>query len=355
MLIRDIIAVIEAYAPVALQESWDNTGLQCGDAGAECTGVMLCVDVTPEVIKEAADKGCNLVVSHHPMIFRGLKRVVGATVDEFCIIDAIRLGVAVYSCHTALDSARGGVSYTLAENLGGKIIRALHPSDSHLLQLTVVTPRHRAEDIRAALTDAGASKSLEQDTVLNNSSVEDDVDTGIPVLSIHHEPLTSIVLTVSPTERGRITAALDGMPDTTYTFTRLEETDTGIGLGALAVLDKPMPVPDFLRRVKNACGTPVLRCNRHTLDEPVSRIAVCGGAGGEFVADAVAAGAQVYVTADLRYHDFGEWADRILLVDAGHFETESCTKSIFMQLFKEKFANFAVYISASEQNPIKYF
>lgn len=355
MLVRDIIAAIEAYAPSALQESWDNTGLQCGDTGAECTGVMLCVDATPQVIEEAAAKGCNMVVSHHPMIFHGIKRVTGATVAERSLIAAIRLGVSVYSCHTALDSTCGGVSYALAESLGAEVVRALRPADCRLLRLTVFVPRDRAADIRAALADAvAATRAVEQEGTLSESDTETDDATGLPLLSITHQPLTSIEMTVSPVARGRITAALDGMPEVTYSFARLEEVDPALGLGAVATLDRPVAAADFLQRVKDVCGTPALRCTRFNPDTVIERIAVCGGAGGEFVADAVDAGAQVYVTADVRYHDFGEWADHILLVDAGHFETESCTKSIFMRLFKEKFANFAVYISASEQNPIKY-
>lgn len=263
MQVKDVISAIESFAPPALQESWDNTGLQTGAPEAECTGVLICLDPTEEVVAEAVSRGCNLVVSHHPLLFRGLKHITGATPVERTVVAAIRAGVAIYSSHTALDSTRGGVSYAIARSLGARVERVLHPAP------------------------------------------------GTPA-------------------------------------------DSGEGLGVVAVFPAPLSVADFAARVKQACGAEVLRCSSPATGLAISRIAVCGGAGGEFIADAVTARADAYLTADVRYHDFGEWADRIFIVDAGHYETESCTKMLFMQLIKEKFANFAVYISATEKNPINY-
>lgn len=263
MQVKDVISAIESFAPPALQESWDNTGLQTGDAEAECTGVLICLDPTEEVVAEAVRRECNLVVSHHPLLFRGLKHITGATPVERTVVVAIRAGVAIYSSHTALDSARGGVSYAIARSIGARVERVLRPA-------------------------SGSS------------------------------------------------------------------ADAGEGLGVVAVFPEPLIPADFIARVKHACGSGILRCTAPADGLAISRIAVCGGAGGEFIPDAVAACADAYLTADVRYHDFGEWADRIFIVDAGHYETESCTKMLFMQLIKEKFANFAVYISATEKNPINY-
>lgn len=263
MQVKDVISAIESFAPPALQESWDNTGLQTGDPEARCTGVLICLDPTEQVVAEAVSRGCNLVVSHHPLLFRGLKHITGATPVERTVVAAIRAGVAIYSSHTALDSARGGVSYAIARSLGAHVESVLHPAP------------------------------------------------GAPA-------------------------------------------EAGEGLGVVAVFPEPLSVDEFAARVKQACGAEVLRCTALVPGLAISRIAVCGGAGGEFIPDAVAARADAYLTADVRYHDFAEWADRIFIVDAGHYETESCTKMLFMQLIKEKFANFAVYISATEKNPINY-
>ena len=354
MLIRDIILVIERFAPLSLQEEWDNSGLQCGDASVECTGVMLCLDVTPDVIEEASTRGCNLVVSHHPMIFRGIKCLTGATVAERCIVAAISHNIVVYSSHTALDSADGGVSHALAALLGARVRRVLHPMDAEMLRLTVYAPREKADDVQTALADSLSPGAI---IASDSQSLRQDMEEAhnVPVINLIHRPLTSFSLTVSALQRHDAETALIGFGhDVTYSFERLADRDLRYGLGVVAELPEAISVEHFIKRVKDALGASVLRCSRTVPGAMVRRIAFCGGAGGEFIPDAVRSGADAYVTADIRYHDFGEWGSSILLVDAGHFETETCTKMILMQLIKEKFANFAVYIAASEHNPITY-
>lgn len=356
MQIRHIISAIEAYAPPALQESWDNSGLQVGDASAECTGVMICLDPTEEVVAEAMSKGCNLVLSHHPLLFKGLKRITGATPVARCVATAIRHNVAIYSAHTSLDSAEGGVSYALAAALGARVTRVLHPAADSLLRFTVYTPRDKADDVRAALADADYRGIVRTDCEASVESVSDDA-AGIPLLDIRHEPLTSFSMTVRSSRRGDVETALAGMGSavSSYTVQGLEQSDMSIGLGTVAELPAPVSAREFIAMVKRACGASVVRCSAgKAAQREIKRIAMCGGAGGEFIPDAVRAGADAYLTADVRYHDFGEWGDRIFIADAGHYETESCTKMLFMCLIKEKFANFAVYISATEQNPINY-
>ncbi len=360
MLIKHIISAIEEFAPLALQEKWDNTGLQVGDPSAECSGVLLCLDVSESVVAEAVERGCNLVVSHHPLLFRGLKRITGATPSERCVLAAIKYGVAIYSSHTALDSAVGGVSNAIAQSIGAKVERVLHPSENGPLKLVVYTPRHLAEDVRAAIADAadefgGGVPVVAADAVKTESTRTEDAD-GVPMLELNHTPYASLSMTISSERRREVESVLSGMGDEiTYQFIRLSESDSRTGLGVVARFDKPIALDAFMDRVKSACGADVLRCSELPFpDAEVQRVAVCGGSGGEFISDAVRAGADAYITADVRYHDFAEWGDRILIVDAGHYETESCTKTLFMQLIKEKFANFAVYISATEKNPINY-
>lgn len=260
--VSDIIQAIEDFAPLRLQEPWDNTGLQVGDASAECTGVLVCVDVTEGVIAEACRRGCNMVVSHHPLLFKGLKSITGATVVERAVISALRSGVAIYSSHTAMDSTRGGVSHEMARRLGAAVTAVLSPA-------------------------AGS--------------------------------------------------------------------DGSVGLGVVAEFDVPITRRLFLDRVKAAFGSPVVRSTQPIAsDVELRRIAMCGGAGGEFIAKAVAAGAQAYISSDTRYHDFVDFRDSIWLIDIGHFESECCTKDIFYRVISEKIPNFAVYYSDTEDNPIKY-
>lgn len=256
--IADIISAIEHAAPLSLQEGYDNAGLQVGDASQPCTGVLLCVDVTPAIIAEAVSRGCNMVVSHHPLFFKGIKQLTGATLQQQAAIEAIRRGVAVYSAHTNLDSAADGVNRTLARMLGL---------------------------------------------------------TGISPLVPAAEPMT--------------------------------------GLGSAGTLAPALTADELIARIKQACGSPIVRCTAPPA-EAISRLALCGGSGGSLIPDAVASGAQAYLTSDVRYHDFVDWQDKIFIIDIGHYESENCTKRIFYHLLSEKFPNFAVYYSETEKNPINY-
>ena len=257
--IGDIIDVIEGFAPLSLQETWDNSGVQAGDVSEPCTGVMVALDHSEEVVAEAVAAGCNLVVAHHPIIFRPLKRLVGSTSSERSVIAAIRSGVTLYSAHTSLDNARDGVSYEIARRLGLEDVEVLSPSGG---------------------------------------------ETGSGVV-------------------GRLKGG-------------------------------PVKASEFVALVKERFGAPVARCSLFDGDKEIERVALCGGSGGSFIDDAISAKADAYLTGDVRYHDFQEHHNDILIVDIGHFETEECTKSIFYRLVREKFPNFAVQYSKSEKNTILY-
>ncbi len=260
MKISRIIESIEDVAPLRLQESYDNSGLQTGDPEAEASGVLLCVDPTEEILDEAAARGCNLVVSHHPLLFHGLKCVAGRNRPERVLQKAIRTGITIYSSHTALDSATSGISRRMAAMLG-------------LTNVQVLVP---------------------------NANCSDE------------------------------------------------------GLGAVGDLTCPMNVTDLLQNVKRTFGCKVLRTSAPLPQGKIGRVALCGGSAGEFVPEAIAAGAQVYITADCKHNQFLDHAHRILLVDAGHFETEECCKQIFLDILTEKFPNFAVCKSETEKNHIIY-
>lgn len=263
VLVKDIISVIEQFAPPRLQESYDNSGLQVGDVDAECSGVLLCVDVTPAVIDEAVARHCNLVVSHHPLLFKGLKRIAGATPVEVSVMKAIAAGVSVYSCHTSVDNATDGVSWVMARKLGLDNVRVLAPQPGNL-----------------------------------------SADTGSGTVGDYLCPLT---------------------------------------------------VGELVARVKSEFSSPVVRCTEPpAMDAQVTRVAMCGGAGGFLIGNAIAEGVQAFITSDTRYHDFVDYAGRIFIIDIGHFESEQCTKEIFYHVIKEKFPTFALYYSEIEKNPINY-
>ncbi len=258
--IRQIADMLEQTAPLSLQESYDNCGLIVGDFSAVCTGALLTVDVTPDIVREAADAGCNLIVAHHPLIFHGLKHLLdGGSAVEQAVIAALRGGIAVYVCHTALDNAPSGVSARMAAMLG--------------------------------LTD---------------------------------------VTILAPDASGRA------------------------GSGVVGSLPSPVTASSFVQMVKAAFDSPVARCSAYDMDAPISRVALCGGSGSFLIPNAIAAGAQAFVTSDTKYHDFVDNAHRILITDIGHHESENCTKDIFYHVIKEKFPNFAVRYARLDVNPIIY-
>lgn len=367
----EIIAAIEAVAPPGLQESWDNSGLQLGDRAVECTGVLVCVDVSPAVIDEAIKLGCNLVISHHPLLFKGLKSITGADPVGASVLNAVAKGITVYSCHTAIDNAPApwGVSHAMAAQLGVHVNRILAPMAAPWLMLTVMVPRAEADSVRMAMFDAGAGAidpyeccSFNTDGIGTFQALEGAHPFAGKVNGkIHYEPETRIDAVVPTWLRDRVEAAmLEVHPYETpaYHFTAVANRDRYAGLGVVGTLDERMAPRDFISRVKQAFGSPAARCTAVDDDPeapPISRVAMCGGSGGEFIARAFNAGAQAYITADIRYHDFVDWRDRILLVDLGHFETEQCTKDIFYSIISQKFANFAIYKSQVETNPINYF
>lgn len=258
--VRDIARAIEKTAPVALQESWDNSGLQLGVPAAPVTGVMLTLDVTTEAVDHAINTGCNLIVSHHPLIFKGLKSITDTTDVQMAVRRAIRADIAVYSAHTSLDNAPEGPSAYLASALGATIAGPLVP------------------------TAPGAAT----------------------------------------------------------------------GTGVTARLPHPMTAQQFIAHVKNTLGPQVIRCTApDKAPRPISTVAICTGAGGSFITDAARHNADAYITGDIRYHDFVDWQNHLLLVDIGHYESEIVTRDIFEHILRQDFPELRIELF-NQPNSILY-
>lgn len=358
MKVSHIIAALEEFAPLSLQESWDNSGLQIGlppESDGECTGVMLCVDVTPAVIAEAGTKGCNLVVSHHPLIFKGFKCIAGRSLQERAAADAIRAGIAVYSSHTALDSTEGGISYAMAEKIGARVLRALAPAPVSMVMMSVVCPRAMAEDVRLILL--AAQPAADSFDISGERMVPDSSIPG--AFSIVHEPLCRVEVRVKASESARLAASLKSMPGSErlrINVLKLDSDDRRIGLGVVAAFDNPPTMKELADRLHSLFAIPAIRVSRgYQPDDRVRIVAICGGAGGEFIPEAHAAGARAYITADVRYHDFANLLESSLAVfDIGHFESERCAEDILYTVINNKFPNFKVLRSESEYGPVLY-
>lgn len=363
MLIADIIAALEAFAPRRLQEDYDNSGLQIGSPLDECTGVLLCVDTTPDIITEAKERGCNLVVSHHPLFFKGVKQLVGATPVQMTAMQAIAARISVYACHTSLDNAYGGVSWVMAGKLGLTDLRVLDPQCGTLMKLAVMVPVDHAELIRLALFDAGAGAIGNYDCcsyTVEGTGTFRALDGANPyvgeLLSIHHEPEVKIEVILPSALRNHVEAALREVhpyEEPAYDFIPLANPSTHNGSGVRGVFDEPITPERLIELVKQQFHSPIVRCSTLPTGK-LSRIALCGGSGSSLFGKALVSGAQAMITSDTKYHDFVDYSGRLFIIDIGHYESEYCTKEIFYRIITEKFPNFAVYNSVTEKNPINY-
>jgi dinuclear metal center YbgI/SA1388 family protein len=361
---KEIARTLEDLAPLSFQESYDNSGLQVGDMGMEVTGILIALDVTEKVIDEAAGLGFNLVISHHPVIFGGLKSVTGRTAPERIVKKAIQQGIALYSSHTNMDAVPGGVNSAMAGRLGLTRQRILEPVKGRLKKLAVYVPHAYLEKVRTAMFEAGAGHIGAYDSCSFNLEGKGtfrggegtDPFVGKPG-ELHQEPETRVETIVPDHLAGRVVKAMVAAhpyQEVAYDIYPLENESGGAGMGMVGELEVPMDEVAFLNFVKERFGVAVIR-HSELLGSAVRRVAVCGGSGSFLTGKAIGSGADVFITGDLKYHQFSEADGRIVLMDIGHFESEQFTRELFYDLLMKKFPKFAIRLSEADTNPIKYF
>ncbi|HEX2617392.1 MAG TPA: Nif3-like dinuclear metal center hexameric protein [Flavobacteriales bacterium] len=361
MRIKAIVEVLEQWAPPSLQEDYDNSGLQVGDPNAEVERALITLDCTEAVVDEAARSGCGLVIAHHPVIFRGLKALTGRTDVERTILAAVRKNVAIYAIHTNLDNVLSGVNAEIAARLGLKDLRILDPRPGQLRKLAVFAPHAHAEAVRTALFQAGAGRVGAYDECSFDLTGQGTFRGGAgtdPFVGRpgerHTEPETRIeVIYHAPLEKGIVAAMKAAHPyeEVAYDLVPLANTHQEVGSGAIGTLPEPLDEATFLARVKTSFSAPVIR---HTAlnNRKIQRVAVCGGSGSFLIGKAVAAGADAYVTADVKYHQFFEPEGRLLLADIGHFESEQFTMHLIQRRLGEVLPTFATRLTETVTNPI---
>lgn len=364
MTIQEVVAAVTHFAPPELQEDYDNAGLLTGRPGWECTGVLCCLDATLEVVREAAEKGCNLVLAHHPIVFRGLKSLTGRSYVEEVLIEAIKKDIAIYAAHTNLDNVIMGVNQQITQRLGLQDATVLQPKRKMLRRLITFAPHDKAEDVRQALFTAGAGLIGNYEECSFNSIGEGtfkarpgaDPFVG-EVGKRHQEPETKIEIVYPFYLEPQVVAALkENHPyeEVAYDIFTMENVHYGIGAGLIGALPEPMEERAFLQRLKEVFGLSVVR---HTdfRGRPVQRVAVCGGSGAFLIQTARRAGADAYVTADVKYHEFFEAEGQMIVADIGHYESEQFTVDLLHDLLREKFPTFAVLKTSVHTNPVRYF
>jgi dinuclear metal center YbgI/SA1388 family protein len=363
MNVKSICELIEEVAPLSLQESYDNAGLLIGDSQMEINSVLVSIDITEDVIDEAIRKNCQLIISHHPLIFNGLKRLTGQNDVQRCVAKAIKNDIAIYAAHTNLDNVLNGVSGKMAEKIGLKNIRILQPKQNILLKLITYVPYLYSDKVRKVLFEAGAGQIGNYDSCSFNA---DGVGTfranenARPFVGnideLHSEPETRIEVILPDYLKNEVLEALlkiHPYEEPAYDFIPLQNAWKEVGAGVVGELDHPEDELIFLTRIKRIFNIPAIR-HTNLSGKKIKRVALCGGSGSEFLTDAIAAGADVFITGDFKYHEFFDAQKRIVIADIGHFESEQFTKDIFFEIITKKMPTFAVQISDSKTNPINY-
>lgn len=364
MIIKQVIDILEGLAPLDYAEDFDNVGLLVGQANTEVTGILVTLDTLENVVDEAVQKNCNLIVSFHPIIFGGLKKITGANYVERTVIKAIRHGIAIYSMHTALDNSNRGVNAKICEVLGLQGTRILIPQPGTIKKLTTYVPKTHAERLRNALYAAGGGQignysncsfSLEG---TGSYKAEPGANPHLGTIGeTHYEQEIQIGITYEKAVETKILGALFSnhpYEEVAYETQTLENSNQHIGMGRYGILENPMSEEAFFEFLKKKMH---VSCIRHSdfLGKKIRKVAVLGGSGSFAISAAKAINADIFVTSDLKYHQFYEAEGKILLADIGHYETEQFTKDLLVDYLTKKIPNFAVSLSESKTNPINYF
>ena len=363
MKLKEITDCIEQIAPLAYQESYDNSGLICGNPDMDITAALICIDSTEEVIDEAIAKGCNLVIAHHPIVFSGIKKFTGKNYVERTLIKAIKNDIAIYSAHTNLDNVYNGVNAKIAEKLGLSDCSVLLPKTGLLKKLIVFCPEAAAEKVRKALFEAGAGHIGNYDECSFNSHGTGTFKAGagsnpfVGTVGTQHQEQEVKIETIYPAhlESTLLKVLFNTHPyeEVAYDCIALSNKNERIGsgmIGELATETDAMAFLTHLKKVMKAGGIRYTPLN----NKKIKKVAVCGGSGSFLLEEAIKKGADVFVTADFKYHQFFDAESRIVIADIGHYESEQYTTEIFYEILKKKFNTFALLISNVNTNPINY-
>jgi dinuclear metal center YbgI/SA1388 family protein len=364
MQISAIINFLETVAPPQLQEAYDNAGLITGSLEWDCNSILISLDATEAVIDEAIRNKCNLVVSHHPIVFSPLKKITGRNYVEKTLIKAIKNDVAIYAIHTNLDNISGGVNGRISKLIGLNESRMLTGKPNTLKKLFTFVPSADADKVRNAIFNAGAGKIGNYTECSFNMEGVGTFKAGIgtnpyvgEIGKLQKENEIKIeAIFPSWLEHAIIKSLIDSHPyeEVAFDIISLENTHQETGSGMVGELEGAMTEAQFLEHLKRIFQPKVIR-HSPLLNKQVRIVAVCGGAGSFLISKAISVGADALVTADFRYHEFFDANDRIVLFDIGHFESEQFTIDLLNDLLTQKFPNFAVLKSGVKTNPINYY
>lgn len=364
MKIKEIIKLLEEVAPPALQENYDNAGLLVGNKESDCKGILISLDVTPAIVDEAIKRNCGLIIAHHPVIFKDLKKLSGDNYVQQTIVSAIKNDVAIYAIHTNLDNVINGVNKKLAEKLQLQNCKVLRPKEGTLKKLVTFCPVDFAEKIRNALFSAGSGAIGNYSECSFNFEGEGTFkplpgsDPFVGKSGERHTEKETRIEVIFPEylEQTVLTSLKEAHPyeEVAHYISSLTNVRNDIGSGLIGELPEPVAEKQFLNILKNAFNLSIIK---HTklFDKKISKVALCGGSGFFLLKDAIFAGADIYITSDVKYHEYFDANDNIILADIGHYESEQFTIELIAEILQEKLPNFAVLKTEINTNPVSYF
>jgi dinuclear metal center YbgI/SA1388 family protein len=364
MKVKEVIKIIEDFAPLQYAESFDNVGLIVGNSEAEVSGILVSLDTLETIVDEAIEKNCNLIISFHPIIFKGLTKIVGKNYVEKVVLKAIKNDIHIYAIHTALDNHYMGVSAKMAEKLGLVRTKVLMPKSGQLKKLTTYVPVKNGEELRRALFDAGAGQIGNYDHCsfnwqgIGTFRGNDHSNPTLGEKGKDHEENELCIQAIfeGHLEQGILQALRQHHPyeEVAYEIVTLDNLHQNIGMGIVGELSAEKTTPDFLSDLKRIFHLKVIR-HSDLIHKKIKKVALLGGSGSFAIKNAISAGADIYVTADLKYHDFFQAEGKVVLADIGHYESEQFTKNLLVELLSKKITNFAIILSENNTNPINYY
>lgn len=364
MQIKEITKTLERWAPLPLQESYDNCGLLVGNEDADCTGAVITLDITEAVIDEAIANHANLIIAHHPLIFKGIKKIGNTHWLDRCLVKAIKHDIALYAIHTNLDNVKTGVNSKICQRLGLDDFRILAPKKGRLQKLVTFIPVSETDQVLDALYQAGAGNIGAYDQCsfrVTGTGTFRPGNEANPTIGARNQPETveenRVELIFPDYLKSTVLSSLNSAhsyEEVAYYLHALENVNQEIGSGMIGHLTSPMKARVFLDHVKEAMELQVIKHTKLITDN-IQKIAVCGGSGSFLLNQAISQGADILLTSDFKYHDYFEANDQIIIVDIGHFESEVYTKDLIYDYLTKKFANIALHLSKVNTNPVHYY
>lgn len=364
MRIKDLVKEIEQIAPITYQESYDNSGLIIGSYTDEVSKALLCLDITDQIVEEAIEIGADIIISHHPIVFSGLKKINGNNLVERVVLKAIKNNIAIYSAHTNLDNSDIGVNKRFCDLLNLNKTKILRPLSNNLYKLVFYTPQNKHEQVLEKVLSSGAGHIGNYDNCsfnIEGTGTFRALEGTNPFVGkqgeLHKESeIRSEIVFPSHIKSAVISSLLNAHPyeEVAYDIFKIENNDVKYGSGMVGELEGEVELSEFLKTIKEKFNTEVIKYNS-PVNKKIKKVAVCGGSGSFLVRDAIAKKADIFITGDVKYHEFFDLEEKICIADIGHFESEKHIINLFYDIIINKFPNFACEKTKINSNPINYF